>query len=32
MQLETQKGARNKWTVKALRELFNDYVAARERA
>ena len=32
IQLELQKGARNKWTVKALRELFNDYVAARERA
>ena len=32
IQLETQKEARNKWTVKALRELFNDYVAARERA
>ena len=32
IQLEIQKGARNKWTVKALRELFNDYVATRERA
>lgn len=32
IQLELQKGARNKWSVKELRELFNNYVAARERA
>ena len=32
IQLESQTGARNKWTVKELRELFNNYVAARERA
>ena len=32
IQLEIQKGARTKWTVHVLRELFNDYVAARERA
>lgn len=32
IQLEIQKGARNKWTVQSLRELFNNYVAARERA
>lgn len=32
IQLEIQKGARNKWTVKELRELFNNYIAARERA
>ncbi|MEW8545649.1 MAG: DUF1759 domain-containing protein, partial [Candidatus Thiodiazotropha sp.] len=30
--LEVQKGARTRWTVKHLRELLNDYVAARERA
>lgn len=30
--LEIQKGARAKWTVTTLRELFNDYIAARERA
>ena len=32
IQLELQKGARNKWSVRELRELFNNYVAARERA
>ena len=30
--LEIQKGVRAKWTVITLRELFNDYIAARERA
>lgn len=32
IQLEIQKGACNKWTVKELRELFKQYIAARERA
>ena len=32
IQLELQKGARNKWTIRELRELFNNYVVARERA
>ena len=32
IQLEIQKGTCNKWTVKALREFFKNYVAARERA
>ena len=32
IQLEIQKGAKTKWTVTKLRELFNDYIAARERA
>lgn len=32
IQLEVQKGARTPWTVKELRERFNDYIAARERA
>ena len=32
IQLEIQKGTCNKWTVKELRELFKNYVAARERA
>ena len=32
IQLEVQKGARNKWTVTELRERLNNYVAARERA
>ena len=32
IQLEIQKGAKNKWTVKELRELFNNYISARERA
>ena len=31
VQLEIQKGAKNKWTVAKLRELFNDYVSAREK-
>ena len=31
IQLEIQKGTCNKWTVKVLRELFKNYVAARER-
>ena len=30
IQLELQKGARNKWTVRELRELFSNYVVARE--
>ena len=32
IQLEIQKGAKNKWTVKELRELFSNYIAAQERA
>ena len=32
IQLEIQKGARNKWTVEELRKLFNNYDATRERA
>ena len=32
IQLELQKGTRNKWNVRELRELFNNYVSARERA
>ena len=32
MQLEIQKGAKNKWTIGLLRELFNDCVSAREKA
>ena len=32
IQLELQKGARNKWTVRELRELFSNYVVVRERA
>ena len=32
IQLELQKGARNKWTIRELRELFSNYVVARERA
>ena len=32
IQLEIQKGARNKLTVEELRKLFNNYVAARVRA
>ena len=32
VQLEIQKGARNKWTVRKLRDLLNDYVSAREKA
>ena len=31
-QLEIQRWGRNRWTVKELREHFNNYVAARERA
>ena len=30
--LEIQKGAKNKWTVGKLRELFNDCVYAKEKA
>lgn len=30
--VDLQKGARNKWSVRELRELFNNYVSARERA
>ena len=32
VQLEIQKGAKNEWTVSKLRELFNDYISAREKA
>ena len=32
IQLELQKGVRNKWTFRELRELFSNYVVARERA
>ena len=32
IQLEIQKGAKTKWTVTKLRELFNNYIAERERA
>ena len=32
IQLEIQKGARTPWTVGELRERFNDYIVARERA
>ena len=32
VQLEMQKGARNRWTVDRLRDLLNDYVSAREKA
>ena len=31
VQLEIQKGARNKWTIGLLRELFNDSVSARDK-
>ena len=31
LQLEIQKGARNKWTVCNLREFLNDYVSATEK-
>ena len=31
IQLEIQKGACNKWTVKELRERLKQYVATRER-
>ena len=32
IQLEIQKGARAPWTVRELRERFNEYIVARERA
>ena len=32
VQLEIQKGAKNKWTVGKFRDLLNDYVSAREKA
>ena len=32
IQHEIQKGARTPWTVRELRERFNDYIVARERA
>ena len=32
VQLEIQKGAKVMWTVSKLRELFNDYISAREKA
>ena len=32
IQLEIQTGTCDEWTVKELRELFKNYVAARERA
>ena len=32
IQMELQKGARNKWSVNKLRELLNNYVCATERA
>ena len=32
IQLEIQKGARTPWTVRELRERFNVYIVARERA
>ena len=31
VQLEIQKGAKNKWTVSKLRDFLNDYVSAREK-
>ena len=31
VQLEIQKGAKNKWTISLLRELFNDCVSVREK-
>lgn len=31
-QLELQKGAKNRWSVRMLRELFNNYICATERA
>ena len=30
--MELQKGAKNKWSVKKLRELLNNYICATERA
>ena len=32
MQLEIQKGSKNKWSVNRLRELLNDYICTTERA
>ena len=32
LQLELQKGVNNKWSVSLLRELFNNYICAAERA
>ena len=32
LQMELQKGAKNKWSVKKLRELLNNYICATERA
>ena len=32
IRLKIQKGARTTWTVRELRERFNDYILARERA
>lgn len=32
IQLEIQKGSKGKWSVNKLRELFNEYISARERA
>ena len=32
LHLELQKGARNKWSVRMLRELFNNYICAAESA
>ena len=32
IQLETQKRARTLWTIRELRERFNDFIVARERA
>ena len=32
LQLELQKGVKNKWSVSLLRELFNNYICAAERA
>ena len=32
MQLEIQKGAKNRWTVSKLRDSLNDYISAREKA
>ena len=31
-QLELQKGAKNRWSVRKLRELFNNYICATEKA
>ena len=32
LQMELQKGAKNKWSIKKLRELLNNYICATERA